>query len=257
MRFSLAVIGGLVAACPAFSQSLPVTFEGASLTGAYNDYNGFEGAGGSDDGFTYTINAAARISFGQNFGALFTLGYNEEEFDGDFFSSRAFVDINPYHKVLDGEIGPFFTYFQRNQGSFEGVQYGVSGKQQYGKYTFEGYASVFEDSLSPITTNPVGVAFGYDVAHGFSVYVGQRRDVLNGGDYEALSTIAASFDLSTIDTVEVPIIIGAEYSVFHDEDTSLTSSDFDQFSLVATYNFGGGAQPTFFRGIRSVDFFFD
>lgn len=242
----------LLAATPALSQSLPFTHEGTAVTFAYNNYD--DGGSASGEDFTYVLSATSRYNLGNNFGFQFTLGYNEEDDGGSFYGSRAFFDINPFYKLGEGEIGVFYTVMQGEGSSGDGSQFGVTGNQRFGDFRFEGYASRYDDDGSDI--DAVGVAAGYDINDAFGVFIAQRRDGYGGGSYNALTTLGASYELSGISSAP-PITLGIEYSVFHDDGTSISDSDWDQISFIATYEFGGDIDTSFFRGVRNYDFYYD
>jgi len=251
-NFIFAASAALLTASPALSQSFQFTHEGTSFSYAYNNYD--NGGSAFGQGFTYVMNATSRYDLGNNFGFQFTLGYNEEDDNGGFFGSRAFFDVNPFYKIGDGEIGVFYTVMQASGFSGDGSQFGVTGNQRYGDFRVEGYASRYDDNGTDI--NAVGLAAGYDINDAFGVYFAQRRDGFTSGPYNALSTIGASYELGGINSAP-PITFGIEYSVFHNDGTSISDSNWDQVSFIATYEFGGDIDTSFFRGVRNRDFFFD
>lgn len=248
--YSLA-LATLVAASPAYSQSMPFTHEGSALTFVFNGQMGNGGSTPKDDN-TSVLNLTSRYSLGSNFGLQFSLGHNSETSSGGFYGSRTYLDVNPYYSIGDGEIGLFFTSITGDGSSDDGTQIGVTGRQDFGDFTFEAYASRYDDGGFDIT--PVGIAVGYEINDAIDVYALHRRDGYSNGNYNALTTIGAGYDFGGNG---VPLSLDIEYSVFHGDTTSIGNSDWNLLSLVVTYEFGNNAQTSMFNGVRNQDFFYD
>ncbi len=243
---------------PAFAQSLPnFMHEGSSVTLGFNFHNDDD-----DDpfreNFTTSLTGTSRYALSDSFGIGVTLGYNRETYQTDFYSSRFFLDLNPYYTIGEGEIGAFYTvmsYVDDSDNRENHSQYGFAGSQSYNNFTFEGYAGRLDQDGS--LSNTVGIGLGYDVNDNLGVYYVERRDYSLGGNfYFGLVTLGVSYDFDDMISSSLPLVVSAEYSRFTGDDTSFGESEWDQFSVVATYQFGGGAD-SMFRGVRSVDFFYD
>ena len=247
----------IVVASPALSQSLPgFEYVGSTVTLSYNLHDN-----ASDEPFaenhTLSLIGTAEFNIGSNFGLDVSLGRNEEVFLDSFFTGQTFVDLNPYYRVEGGEIGVFYTALSEDDGSGSVSQnhFGIIGSQSYNGFTFEGYVGRLDEES--FESDTLGLAIGYDVLDDLEIYYSNRRDLNadDSSDYFGLASIGARYDLSGI-TNGQPVTVGAEYSRFYTDSASISDFDWTQFSLIATYSFGG-SDRSYFNGIRSVDTFFD
>lgn len=240
-----------VQSAPSFSP------ENGYLSFVWNGYD-HNVNGHRSENYTYTLQGVTQFQLLPRVGFDVTLGFNEEFERGSFFSNRTFLDFNPHYDFDEGQIGVFATaisHYAGGQPRETGWQYGVIGGHNYGNFSLEGYSARLDEPSSE--ENTVGIAFGYDLSDAVTAYYAERRDYnTSSPSFLGLATLGVSFDLGASDMSTVPIILNAEYSRFFDNIVSASDSEWDKVSVMATYRFG---TPTtsFFRGVRSVDFFYD
>ena len=254
-RFISSVVLAMLAATQSGAQSLPgIAHEGSTITLAFNFHNN-----ASDDpyleNYTTQFSAASAYSFGGGFGATFTLGYNKEQYTDSFYSERYLLDLNPTYNVGMGTIGAYYTAISYNDGDTEDhAAYGVTADLQSGAFGLEAYAGVYEEE-GDFSQDNYGLAASYDVSGAATVYAAYRRDSFGGGDfYNASNAIGATYSLA--DATGVPVNLTGEASIFTASDISLAESEWYQFSVMASYDFGGGA-GSIFRGFRAWDYYYD
>jgi hypothetical protein len=94
-----------------------------------------------------------------------------------------------------------------------------------------------------------GADVSYDISEAASVYFAYQRDVYFGGDdFSAVSTIGGSYSLSGL--TGMPITITGEVTGFTFDGVSLSDSEWNRFSIMASNDFGAGAN-SIFRGFRA------
>ena len=241
-------------AASASAHSTPsVSHDGSTITLGYNFHNDADGAPFRDN-FTTQLTAASKYSFGANFGAAVSLVYNKEQHQSSFYSERYLIDVNPYYDLGAGSVGVFYTAIAYYDGDSEThAQYGVTADYKTNGMGFEAYAGLYEEDRS-FAQDTYGIAVSYDVTDAAMIYISERRDVSDGDSY-GLTAIGGTYDLANL-TGNLPISIRAEVSGFHDNDNTLSEGDWTQFSLMASYSFGDGAE-SIFRGVRAVNYYYD
>jgi predicted porin len=254
-KLLISMVAASVLGSAASAQSLPsFTHTGTSVTLAYNFHND-DNDEPYDENFTTQLTLRSTFALGGNWSTTFLLGYNEETYEDTFFASRLFVGIEPEYDFGNLDVGAYFITGQHNDiGDDDESEsmYGLKASYEAGPWMMEAYFGQYDhDGFTPTT---LGLAGGYGFSNGLSLYGFHRRDS-DSGDYFALSGIGASFDLANA-FGGVPIEVTAEMSRFHDEGTSLSDSDWRQFSLMATYRFGA-PKKSVFRGIYNVDYYYD
>lgn len=238
---------------PANAQSLPaIAHEGSTITLAYNFHNDSNDEAYSEN-FTTQLSASSAYSFGRGFGATFTLGYNHEQYEDSFYSERYLLDVNPTYDVGMGKVGVYYTAIRYNDGITENhAAYGFTADLKSGPFGAEAYAGIYEEE-GDFIEDTYGLALSYDVTGDMTVYGAYRRDVQND-DFNALTSLGVSYSLASI--AGLPISLTGEASIFTDDNTSLGDSEWNQFSIMASYDFGGGA-GSIFRGFRAQDYYYD
>jgi hypothetical protein len=237
----------------ASAQSLPsISHEGSSITLAYNFHNDDDDDPYSES-FTTQLSASSRYSFGSNIGAAFTFGYNNEEYEEEFYSERYILDLNPYYMFDMGTVGVYYTAVAYNDGD-EATHslYGANANLKFNRIGVEAYAGVYEEE-GDFEDDTYGLATSFDVTDDATAYLSYRRDV-DGDSWSGLATLGATYSLNAL--VGVPISITGEVARFTDDDTGVGDSEWNQFSIMASYDFGNGAQ-SIFRGFRAVDYYYD
>lgn len=153
-----------------------------------------------------------------------------------------------------GNIGVYYTAISYNDGDTENhAAYGLTADLQSGAFGLEAYAGLYEEE-GDFTHDNYGIAVSYEVTGAATVYAAYRRDVTAGDFYNASNTIGGTYSLA--DATGLPISLTGEASIFTNTDTSLGDSEWNQFSIMASYDFGGGA-GSIFRGFRAWDYYYD
>ncbi|MEL7343383.1 MAG: hypothetical protein AAFN59_00800 [Pseudomonadota bacterium] len=244
------------------------TMPGAAAAGAF--WDGIERTGSSlsyglnfhddDDAEpfveNYTQSLVYRMDYalGGDWSLGVSLGYVHETYEADYYSERFSIGFFPSMRVGAGDIGAYFI--AGTNTSTPEQEYGIQGSYDFGAVSFEGYAGVFLDDGDAEGT--LGAALRYPVLEGLDVYAIHRRDYFDSG-FDGLTTLGVAYALSGGDSGPSslpPLFVSLEASKFHDQGSSLFGSGWQQYSISVSYVFGGD-RPSDFRGVRTVDYFYD
>lgn len=182
------------------------------------------------------------------------LSFATETFNGDFFSERYGLGLFPYVALGAGELGAYFVA-STNMSTPE-QEYGIEGRYDFGAARVESYLGVYLVDGEPLGTFGAGVRYG--LADPWNVYAVHRRDYFDTG-FNALTSLGLTYALAGGDsglTSAPPLAVSLEVSKFHDQTQSIGASGWQQVSLSLTYLFGG-ERTSVFRGVRTVDYFYD
>ena len=228
--------------------------EGSTVTLSFNFHNDGEDDPYSEN-YTTHLSAASAYSFGGAFGAVFTLAYENEEYTDSFYSERYLIDVNPTYNFGPGTIGLYYSAIRSNDGDEQtnDETYGLSATFASGPVTAESYIGVYEED-GGFVSDTLGLGGSYAFGGGAAAYVTHQRDTLSNDNYRAFTAIGASYDLSAV--TGAPVVVAAEAGRHSFDNLSLSESEWNQFGISASYNFGGGAQ-SMFQGLRSYDFYYD
>lgn len=238
------------------AQSLPdITHEGSSVSLAYNFHNDF-GDEAYNENFTAQLSVASRYAIGNGFGTTVTLGYSNETWEDAYYSERYLLDFNPFYDFGTGTVGLFYTVIAHDEeGDYtDDALYGITGGLNMNGFGVEAYAGVYE-SEGDFVEDTYGLGASYDVTPEATVYVAYQRDVTDDNFFGDLTSIGASYDLSG-SIGSLPVSVAGQVSQLGFNDMSSDDDVGNQFSIIASYNFGEGAS-TIFRGFRAQDFFYD
>lgn len=245
----------IFAAAPAFAS---VHAGGSGTDGAYLtfgiNFNNDGGTGSLDENSTRSlvlqseINLSGRVDLGVSFTTA------KEDYQGSFYSERYNLGLHPKYNFERGQAG-VYAIAGTGKGDPE-TQYGIEGNMSAGAFDLEGYLGVLvEDGDSVGVLGAGALAPISDRIDGYAIH---RRDFFDTG-YFALTTLGISYALGGADSGSSsvpPLILALEASRFHDDDEGLLDSDWNQVSFTFTYLLGGGKR-SLFRGVRSVDYFYD
>jgi hypothetical protein len=228
-----------------------VTHQGSTVNLAFNFHNDGRGEPYSEN-YTTHLTATSRYGFGNDFGVAVSLGFQQETYEDSFYSERYLLDLNPYYSFGNGSVGVYYTAISHDYGNSASndSQYGVTADYAINGFGIEAYAGVYLEE-GDFNEDTFGIAGSYDVTDAAQVFVSHRRDVNSDGDWNGSVSLGATYDLQV-----APISITGEITKLGNTGTPFDESDWNQFTIAASYSFGGGAQ-SIFRGLRAVDFFYD
>ena len=192
---------------------------------------------------------------GGAFGAVFTLAYENEEYSDSFFSERYLLDLNPTYNYGSGTIGLYYSAIRSNDGDTQtnDATYGLSATYASGAVMGELYLGGYEED-GDYASDTFGIGGSYAFGSGAAAYVTHQQDSYSGEDFAAFTAIGVSYDLSAV--TGAPVVVAAEAGRHWFDGISIGDSEWNQFGISASYNFGGGA-PSMFQGLRSWDFYYD
>lgn len=243
------------AASQVAAQSIPgIVHDGSTVTLAFNLHND-----GQDDpyseNYTTMLSARSSYSFGNSFGATFTLGYQSEMYQDSLFSERYILDVNPTYSFGMGTVGLYYTAISRSRDSVDEPQanYGVTATYESGPFGVEAYAGNYDED-GDFNHNPYGIAASYSLTDDASVYIAHQRDVRDTDNFDAATSIGASYDLGGLTGAPIPVTAAASRLYF--DGTSFSDSEWNQFTIAASYDIGGGSKSVF-GAFRSWSFYYD
>lgn len=247
-------ICAVAASQPAYAQSIPgIQHDGSTVTLSFNFHDDYDDQPYTES-YTTFLSAASSYRFGGNVGLTLTLGYVNETYEEEFYSERYSFDINPTYTIGDGTVGLYYSAVASNDGDWEDhANYGLTGTFESGPLSFEAYAGIREKE-SEFADDTYGFAAGYSFTDDVSAYFTYQRDTESDGDFDALTAIGISYDLTSL--ASVPVTISGEIGLFTDEDLSLSEAEGNHLAVTASYNFGGGSE-SFFQGLRAWDYYYD
>jgi hypothetical protein len=229
-----------------------ITHEGSTVNLAFNFHNDDNGEPYNEN-FTKHITASSRFAFSDNLGVAITFGYASETWDDEYYSRRNLLDVNPYYSFGNGSVGAYYTviaHHNTDDGGLNDTQFGITADYAANGIGVEFYAGTYmEDGY--FNEDTLGIAGSYDITETTQVFASHRRDIDDDGYWTGTVSLGATYDLQM-----APISITGEVTKFGDEDVSFGDSEWNQFTIAASYNFGGGAQ-SIFRGLRAEDFFYN
>ncbi len=244
----------VILAGPVAAQNFGITHDGSTVSLSYNFHNDAFDQPYSEN-YTSFVTARSDYLIVGNFGVGVSLGYVMEQYVGDFLSDRIIYGLHPYYKIDGGRIGAYIAGEQHRTNEETYTSFGLEGTYRIGQFAFDGYFGRTDFSSTSYRTN-LGLAAGYEVIDGATAYLIHRRDIdETGAFFFALTGLGVDYDFSGIGSFP-PVVLSAEVSRFHNELDSVGASEWNQFSIMATYSIGGG-QKDRFSGIRAVDYFYD
>lgn len=256
MRFATAIMAGML--CGSAAMAMDSLTGGIERTGSSLSYGlNFHDDGDGDpfvENFTHSLVYRTDYALGGGWSLGASLSYAHETYDADFFSERYGFGLFPYMEFGSGELGAYFI--ASTNSSTPEQEYGIEGRYAIGMASVESYLGVFLDDGESEGT--FGAAISYPVFGSWDLYAVHRRDYFDSG-FDGLTTLGVTYALSGGDSGAdsmPPLAVSFEVSKFHDEDEGVLGSGWQQVSLSLTYLFDGD-RSSLFRGVRSVDYFYD
>ena len=247
---SMAALAILVAGAASAQGLGGLTPEGGSVTLAFNFHDDAVNASVGENRTTQ-ISGYSAYGMGGNFGMGFSLGYSEERYLQSFYDSRGQLGVHPYFKLNNGQIGAYAILMNEFSRDEDTNLMGVEGNFDFGKLGVEGYVGRTAATGPHLRKDNRGLAVRFEASSALDIYGFNRRDSYAIG-YLALTGLGVNYTLP-----QAPIMLTGELSKFHGTGNSLSDSRWDQFSLMATWVFGGEKKPSVFHQQYSMESYWD
>ena len=227
--------------------------EGSTISLGFNFHNDGDGDPYSEN-YTTQLTAQSAYSFGQNLGAIVSLAYSREQYSDDLYSERFVLDLNPTYALGDLEVGAFLSTIsrKRNGDTLNYSSYGATASYDAGPVGLEAFAGTYDED--GFEYDIYGIAGSYDISSDLGGYLAYRRDSYDSDSYDASVTLGASYNLAS--ATGMPVTISGELSRFIGSNLSFSESEWNQFSILASYDIGGGVDSVF-RGLRGWSYYYD
>lgn len=252
---SSVIVAALAIVAPLAAKAQDVfgfTHAGSMVTLSFNLHNGF-GSDPYDENYTVFLSARSDYLFGDTYGLGVTASYIQEQYLDEYFSDRLFLGLHPFLRFDEGQAGLYFQYGWNNEWDENESAYGVEGFYEFGDFTVEGYAGIYEND-GDFNSQQYGLGGLYQINPSLGVFATYRLARLNAEDW-TLASIGATYMIGGAGGSSIPAFyLSGEVSQFGGGFTG--DNDWNQFSLTLNVPLGNGRR-SLFGDVRHMDAYYD